>query len=268
MNDLRPLQNLWIVVTRPADQAGGIIATIEELGGNPIPWPALKIEPINTSDQTRQHIIDLKTYDHLIFISVNAVNYGLVAIARHHIDLSLLLKNINVFAVGKTTAKALKKSDVESVHVPETASSKGLLDMSIFNQGDLSGKRCLIFRGKGGNETLAEGLSQRGALTVDYAEVYQRHAADSDPIILESHWQQKKLDIIIVTSIAGLDNIFAILGTNNQSQLCSTPLLTVSDRVAEYAKHKGFNQQVLVANSAIDKDIIATMQSWHQVREK
>lgn len=266
MKDLRPLQDLWVVVTRPAEQASGIISTIESLGGHAIPWPALKIESIKTSDQTRQHIADLNTYDHLVFISVNAVNYGLAAITDS--DLALCLNNINIFAVGKTTAQALKQSGIENVHVPKKASSEGLLAMPEFKYDALTGKRCLIFRGRGGNEKLAEGLNKNGASTIDYAEVYQRLSADSDPSLLEGHWQQKKLDIIIVTSIAGLDNLFAILGTNNQSQLCSTPLLTVSNRVAEYAKHKGFNHQVLIANSAIDKDIIATMQSWHQSRKK
>ncbi len=258
------LQDLWVVVTRPVDQASGLITAIEEKGGHAIPWPALRIEPIKESDQTRQHISALKSYDHIIFISVNAVNYGLAAITDQALD----LEGMDIFAVGKTTAKALQESGVKNVQVPDTASSNGLLAMPVFKNDALIGKKCLIFRGEGGNEKLAEGLKKAGASAVDYAEVYRRQAADSDPAILEAHWQQKQLDIIVITSIAGLDNLFAILGENNRSQLCATPLLTVSERVAEYAKRKGFTHQVLIANSAIDKDIIATMQSWHQVREK
>ncbi len=258
------LEDLWVVVTRPADQAGGLIDAIEEKGGHTIKWPALEIEPIKESDQTRQHISALKIYDHVIFISVNAVNHGLRAIADHELD----LKNTNVFAVGKTSAKALEDAGIENVQVPEIASSEGLLAMPVFSKDAVIGKRCLIFRGIGGNEKLAEGLNQRGAEAVNYAEVYQRQSADSDPAILESHWQRDQLDIILVTSIAGLDNLFAILGITNRKRLCSTPLLTVSDRIAEYAHKKGFTHPVLIAKSARDEEIVTTMQSWHQDREK
>ncbi len=259
-----PLQDLWVVVTRPANQAIGLVAAIQEKGGHAIKWPALRIEPIKESDQTRQHISALRIYDHIIFISVNAVNHGLRAIADHELD----LKDMSVFAVGKTTAKALEDAGIENVHIPEIASSEGLLAMPAFSNDAVLGKRYLIFRGIGGNEKLAEGLNQRGAEAVDYAEVYQRQSANSDPVILESHWQRKQLDLILVTSVAGLDNLFAILGTANKKQLCSTPLLTVSDRVAEYAHKIGFTQEVLIANSARDEDIVTTMQSWHQDREK
>jgi len=261
---LLSLQDLWVVVTRPANQAGGLIKTIEEMGGHAIPWPALMIKPIDISDQSRQYLSALKTYGHIIFISVNAVNFGLAVMVDRGIDLD----GMDVFAVGKTTAKALENAGIQNVHVPEIASSDGLLAMSEFSTENLKGKKCLIMRGKGGNEKLAKGLRQNGASTVDYAEVYQSCPADSDPIILEQHWQNNQLDLVIITSIAGLESMFAILGKKNQSQLCSTPLLTVSDRVADFAKQKGFTHTILIAKSAIDKDIIATMRSWHQVREK
>ncbi len=262
--NLLPLQDLWVVITRPADQSAGLIKTIEEMGGHAIPWPALMIKPIDISNQTRQSLSALKTYDHIIFISVNAVNFGLAAMVDQGIDLD----GMDVFAVGKTTAKSLENAGIQNVHVPEIASSEGLLAMLVFSAESIKGKRCLIVRGKGGNEKLAKELLMRGASAVNYAEVYQRSSADSDPVILEQHWQNNQLDLIIITSIAGLDNLFAILGKKNQSRLCSTPLLTVSDRVAEHAKRKGFTHPILVAKSAIDKDIIATMRSWHQVRGK
>ncbi len=258
------LQDLWVVVTRPADQASGLSTAIENSGGHAIAWPALHIQPIEPSAKTQQFLTKINTYDLIIFISINAVSYGLAALSENH----KTLRGLNVYAVGKSTASALTQARVTNVHVPEIASSEGLLTMPDFTEASLQNKKVLIFRGQGGSDTLAKGLNLRGAKTVDYAEVYQRQAANSDPAIIEAHWHQKKLDIIIVTSIAGLDNLFAILGENNQQQLLSTPLLTVSDRVAKYAKQKGFTHQVLVASSAIDKDLITTLQSWHQVREQ
>lgn len=253
-----------MVVTRPADQANGLCNAIEEKGGHAIRWPALQINSIEPSIKTQQFIRQLDSYDHIIFISINAVSFGLAALN----DKDRTLEEQQVYAVGSSTADALLRAGVNNVHVPKVASSEGLLAMPFFSEETLQNKKVLIFRGEGGSETLLEGLTSRGAKTVDYAEVYRREAASSDPSVLETHWQQNKLDLILVTSIAGLDNLFGILGENNQRQLLSTPLLTVSERVAKYAKQKGFTHQVLVASSAIDNDLITTIQSWHQVREQ
>ncbi|MFK8067737.1 MAG: uroporphyrinogen-III synthase [Gammaproteobacteria bacterium] len=258
------LQDLWVVVTRPAAQAAGLSAAIEKRGGHAISWPALSIEPIKISAQSEKKLTELDSYDHIIFISVNAVNYGLAAIKKHRPDLSLgTLEDKNIFAVGKTTASALQAKGIETIHVPEIASSEGLLRMPVFDRDVIYGKRCLIFRGVGGNEKLAEGLLKRGA-TVDYTEVYQRKSAYSDPTILEIHREKEQLNVIIITSIAGLENLFDIMGKKHHAWLFSTPLLTVSDRVTEFAQRMGFTNQLLIAKSARDNDIIAALESWHQ----
>ncbi len=257
------MKDLWVVVTRPADQAESLCSALEERGGHVIRWPAIAIEPIELSRETIHYIKQLKSYDHVIFISVNAASYGISALRRYDQE----LKGLNVYAVGKSTARALMQAGIDKIKVPKIASSKGLLAMPEFDVDVLKGKKCLIFRGIGGNEKLAEGLSAREA-EVDYAEVYRRQVADSDPEVLVTHWENAQLDLIIVTSIAGLDNLFVILGEKNRQHLLSTPLLTVSERVADYAKQKGFHRQILIAESAGDRDIIATMQSWHRMREK
>ncbi len=258
----KSLKNLWVVVTRPVDQASGLCSAIEVCGGHTIAWPALQIEPIKGSDQTRRHIAQLKSYDHLIFISVNAVNFGLTVVSKNNIN----IQDVGIFAVGKTTANALHQAGIGNVYVPEIASSEGLLALPEFHSDHINGKRCLIFRGEGGNERLAAGLKQAGAAIVDYVEVYRRSIPHSDPVILEAHWQQKQLDIIIVTSVAGLDNLFAILGEKNHTRLLGTPLLTVSERIAGSARQRGFSSQLLIANSASEEDIIATLQHWQKMR--
>ncbi len=258
------LQDLWVVVTRPADQAAGLSAAIEKRGGHTISWPALSIEPIKISSQTQTNIAEIEFYDHIVFISVNAVNYGFDTIKKYRPDLNLnTINDKKIFAVGKTTASALQAEGIENVHIPAIASSEGLLQMPIFGRDAICGKRCLIFRGIGGNEKLAEGLLTRGAI-VDYTEVYQRKSAYSDPTILETYWKQEQLDVIIITSIAGLENLFDTMGVENRARLFSTPLLTVSSRVAEFAQRIGFTHQLLIANSARDNDIIAALELWQQ----
>lgn len=254
------LNNLNIVVTRPVHQAGSLCAAIEREGGHAIRWPVLAIEAIELSNQTSGFLAELSAYHRVIFISANAVKYGLANLAEAEKN----LQGMSVYAVGKATATALKHAGINQVQVPLIASSEGLLTMPGFSEDTITGQRCLIFRGEGGNEKLAEVLLSRGAQCVDYAEVYRRLRADSDPVILEALWQKQALDMIIVTSCDGLDNLFAILGKKNAIRLRATPLLTVSKRVAEYAKKFGFNKQLLIANSASEEDIIATMQIWHQ----
>jgi uroporphyrinogen-III synthase len=60
----------------------------------------------------------------------------------------------------------------------EKASSEALLALSEVKM--LTDKDILIFRGKGGRETLKQGLERRN--TVEYIEAYQRVVCDATPL--------------------------------------------------------------------------------------
>ena len=90
-------------------------------------------------------------------------------------------------------------------------------------------------------------------------EVYRRElpqrAAGTDNLL--RNWSQL-VDVVTATSQAILDNLFTLLGDAGAQRLRETPLVVVSQRVAEHAVERGC-EIVYVAASARDRDVVETL---------
>jgi len=242
-----------ILVTRPEHQAEPLCRLIEQAGGRPLRLPALIISANSGDPELAHRLAHLSDYQVAIFISPNAVTFGLAAIARcGGLTASLLLAT-----VGQGSARALQQQlgrlpDL----VPEGGyDSEALLQLEPLQH--VNGKRVLIFRGVGGRELLAETLRGRGA-RVDYAEVYRRSAP---PPPDNGDWLDKT-DIITLTSGEAVRNLVAMTPQSAQPQLFAKPLVVVSERCATLARQLGFQQPILVTPLAGDQAIVDTLREW------
>lgn len=261
---MKTLDNMYIAVTRPTHQAASICAIIEQEGGHVIRWPLLAIQSITLSADSTSALSRFDTFDAVIFISANAVQFGLAELEKHAPEYQQSLTHQQHYAVGKATARKAAQLGLRDVITPEQADSEGLLALPALQTATVNKQRILIIRGEGGRETLAETLRDRGA-QVCYAEVYARETLKRDPAPLLECWHAKKLNIIMVTSLAGLDNLTEQLRRHHAMALNACPLLVVSERIAEQAREYGF-QTVLTAQSANDNDVLHAAQVWHQTR--
>lgn len=247
------LSGLSILVTRPEHQAEPLCRLIEAAGGTPLRLPALRIEANNADPALMQRLSHLSDYQIAIFISPNAVTFGLDAIERAGgISDSLLLAS-----VGRGSAAALQQRLGRRADLVPRGSydSEALLQLEPLQH--VSGKHILIVRGVGGRELLAETLRQRGAL-VDYAEVYRR---ERPPLPADSGWLEKA-DIITVTSGEALQNLLAMTPPALHAKLFSKPLVVISQRCAEQARQIGFQQSPLITPLAGDEAIVETLSEW------
>ena len=101
-----------IVVTRPRDQAGPLVARLEELGHEIVECPLIEIEPFAGP-------VDVEGYDWVIVTSPNGAR-ELRARARGTLP--------KVAAVGPGTAETLQELGIEPSFVPRVSSQDGLLD--------------------------------------------------------------------------------------------------------------------------------------------
>ena len=108
---MQPLAGLNIVVTRPRDQAAGLAQRIAALGGIPLPFPLLEIGPAPDPTALRDFAQRVGHYQLLIFISPNAVHYGMQALRS-------VPHGLRVAAVGQGSARALRALGVASVLAP------------------------------------------------------------------------------------------------------------------------------------------------------
>jgi uroporphyrinogen-III synthase len=227
------LDGLKVLVTRPQQQAKSLCDSISAAGGEAIAFPVLDIESVSAENETNMAIID---QDMIIFISRNAVSYFMTGLKTPLAD------NVQLVAVGGGTATAMLQYGLRvDIQAPPPAGSESLLAMPELNR--VENKSVLIVRGQGGRELLANTLRTRGA-KIRYIEVYRRILPSPSKAEVE---QAKLADCIIITSIAGLDNLCQLI---EAEALMSKWLIVISERIRQYAKKLGFEQCVVVADAS------------------
>lgn len=247
------LQGVTVVITRPEHQAQSLRTAIEAAGGRVILFPVLDIAPPQDPAAALALIQRIAEFDLAIFISPNAVEYGLRELAR----VGGIPSSLKIAAVGAGTARALAAAGHPVQLFPKSESnSEALLALDELHQ--VVGKQIIIFRGEGGREHLADTLRTRGA-HVEYAEVYRRVKPNVDPGPVLDAWAKNRLDAVVITSNESLQNFFDLIGAAGLQHLRNTQLLVTSQRAAELAHRLGVQRAPMVVSPVSDDAILNTL---------
>lgn len=217
-----------ILVTRPDPSGTRLSQKIVEQGDVAILFPTIEIEPIEAAHSFEEA-------DWVIFISPHSVYHGLRWINE---------ERAHWIAIGEGTRQALVSLSKHSVSSPSDARSEGILSMPELQS--IQDKKIVIVCGEGGRTLLQETLMRRGA-KVSRCEVYRRKCPRVDVTSTMTLLQQHRIDMMLATSIEGLDNLVVLLKCDS---LFQTPLLVVSDRIKEHADVLGFKKVFLSANAS------------------
>lgn len=225
-----PLAGVHIAVTRPPEQATKLNAAITQAGGSVISFPLLDIASLPDLSAFHAAITPLDQFDWAIFISSNAVQYGMPLLRQ-----AGLPSTLKFAAIGPTTASALQAFGVTEVLIPDGRfDSESLLALAELQQ--MHGQRVLIVRGVGGREVLADTLKQRGAELV-FGECYRRVNPQTNAQLLQQAHDSGRLQGIVVTSTEALRFLLALAGETYW--LKATPLFVNHARIAEQARESG-----------------------------
>jgi uroporphyrinogen-III synthase len=225
-----------ILITRPVRQAAGLARQVAAIGGVPIMFPAIVILPPEDRGALERAQRDLGRYDFAVFVSANAVEFGVG-------DPAAWPARLVAFAPGPGTAAALAAVGIADVRQPATTmDSEGLLALPEFTA--VSGRRVVIFRGGGGRELLGETLAARGAM-VDTVDCYRRARPEADATGLEEALGDRRIDAVTLTSSEGLDNLWALLGRDARARLAATPVFVPHPRIAARAEALGLAKVVV-----------------------
>lgn len=253
------LRGLRVLITRPADRAAELLNTLTALGAETLHVPALAIAPLDEqqhADQlqhARQCILDLDHYDALIFISVNAVEYGVAMIENYWPQLPV---RQTYWAIGRATARALARHGIHAAASDSAMNSEALLARPELQS--LAHQKIAIVRGLGGRETLADTLRTRGA-RVDYIECYQRQAPSASGGEQCALIDGFKPDCSVVNSGETLLNLSHWLPTDHRLFHC--PIITPSERVTALARKLGYARPVTAENAGLDATVEAIVAS-------
>jgi uroporphyrinogen-III synthase len=247
---MKTLNSLRILITRPAHQAKDLCQYIAQHGGIPIRFPTVAIVLIDPGEKIEK----IRTADFIIFLSPNGVTTALpfcTTLLQH------ARARFKLLAVGPSTAQALADNHFVVDHLPSSEfNSEGLCALPILQR--IQEKNILIFQGETGRTHLAETLTQRGA-HIDTITTYQRIC----PSVLDlSPPQVDQVDILLGTSVTGIENLVTLLYPYWQSALFEKPLVVISPRIAQFAQQIGFVKKVLIADNASDQAILHCLFSY------
>lgn len=246
-----------VLITRAEPHASELIKQLSEWGVESFHRQLIRISGFDddaspASNHIRQTFLNIDEYQTVIAISQNAAEFGLNWLQDYWPQYPV---GINWYAVGPTTALSLEEAGLSVQSPQEDFSSEGLLTLPTLQEEHIKDTKVLIWRGVGGRETLAEVLRQRGA-KVDYAELYQREQIAYQSSDWESALESKPL--LLLSSGQALD-----IAEQQVEDLLHrvSGILVPSQRVAEKAKAKGY-QEVILAASALNKDTLEALHHW------
>ena len=241
-----PLHGKRILLTRPAHQSAGWQQTLTEAGAHCDSIPMLAIAPVSDPagiQAIKNLILDFDQFDHAIFVSQNAVQYGFDWLESYWPQLP---QGPRFYAIGAATARAI------AAHGPEperdcrqgSMDSEALLALSALQSP--AGARVIIFRGQGGRTLIGDTLEQRGA-RVDYCELYQRLLPTEAATNLAEYTHTP--DVITVHSGETLENLQHCLVQARRQPFFAIPLVCPSARVAAQANALGFTRAIAASNA-------------------
>lgn len=285
----QPLAGLNIVVTRPREQATQLAQRIAQAGGQVTLFPLLEVSPVLDSQPLRTLITRLHEFNLAIFVSPNAVRYGMEAInavgtflfsnppdfphssplangtdvsnntSKGNVDISTeqynaLPATLKIATVGQGSVRALRDYGVKNVIVPQDRfDSEALLALPELKQ--IAGWRVVIFRGNGGRELLGDTLKARGA-KVEHITCYQRARPRQHVAMLLA----ANPDAITVTSSEALGYLWAMLNNMAKKRFATVPLFVTHARIAETAHKLGWSE--VVPTEAGDDGLISGLIAW------
>jgi uroporphyrinogen III methyltransferase / synthase len=167
-----------IIVTRPRDQAGPLVARLEELGHEVVECPLIEIEPF-------EDVVDVDGYEWVVVTSPNGAR-ELARRARGAMP--------KVAAVGPGTAETLRELGIEPAFVPRVSSQEGLLEEFPRPEG-----RILFAAAEGARRRAIE------ALQADFVPLYRTR--------LVSPKRPPNGDVVVLASGSAARS-FAVLGAD------------------------------------------------------
>lgn len=164
----KPLHGKRILVTRSTTQRSKMISKIQELGGEAISIPMIKINSLKPEEDINRILNNLDEYNYLIFTSVNGIKRFFEELYLKKMD-SRSLNKMTIVCIGKITNDLLLNYGIQSDILPKRFVAEGLLEilLPIIKKED----KILIPRAKGARALLVDELKK--ICRVDELKLYE-----------------------------------------------------------------------------------------------
>ncbi len=235
-----PLAGRRVVVTRPREHAGQLVAGLERLGAEVSVVPLIAVAPLDDGGELPR-LVEHGDHDWIVFTSTNAVRAVGSVVSQ---------VRARVAAVGPATAAAVRALGVEPAFVPDRFASAEIAD----GLEPLAGARVLLPQSEIAEPSFADGLRARGA-TVDVVDAYR--TLEREPTTSELA-ELDRADAILLASGSAARSLAAAAGPGE-----GTLLVCIGPSTAEAARAAGLEID-LVAEDATGQGMIQALVSHFQ----
>ena len=210
----RPLFGKRIIVTRPSHQNQSITRSLWEEGANPLCYPTIEIEPLETGlENLRESCSQLDRFDWVIFTSRNGVRIFFDTLKETGRD-TRALGSTRLATIGKRTAEKCVEYGCRADFVPTTYQAEDLAEGLL--EKLISPANILLPRAKGARKILPNQLSNNGH-TVKEIQIYESTpAAERSRSGLESVFSEQTADMITFTSASTVNHLFQMFSEKEQ----------------------------------------------------
>ncbi len=202
-----PLFGQKIVVTRAADQSGGLVSQLRGLGAHALDLPVISLEAPSDARPLHAAIANLAAYDWLVFTSVNGVRFFLQALDQSRMDIRAL--RARICAIGPATRRAIEDLHIKVDVLPEQFIAESVV--AALARENLSGKRILLPRAEVARDVIPLEMTKLGAIVdvvAAYRNVIPEKAGDqAKAIFSDAH----KPNWITLTSSSTVNNLLAVV---------------------------------------------------------
>jgi uroporphyrinogen III methyltransferase/synthase len=241
--DDRPLFGKRIVVTRSREQAGELIAMLEELGADPIPAPTIRIAPPEDLAALDRAAAQAGTFDWIVFASANAVDCfmdRLLALGDVR-----ELKGVRLCTVGPSTASRLARFGIRVDLTPPEYRAEAVVE-ALRSFGEIRGRRFLLPRADIGRDVLGDALRESGGEVTEVVAYRTLLGGADTEYDIYRMLLDRQIDAVTFTSASTVRNFCAIIGRDQAADLLrSTVVASIGPVTAEAAQQLGIVTTVM-----------------------
>jgi uroporphyrinogen-III synthase len=199
----QPLSGRRIVVTRTREQASDLAEKLRLLGAEAVELPVLRITKEISKESLLDVMLELGSYDWLVFTSANGVRFFFDEFLRIYDDIRSL-GGLRIAAVGDGTSRRIADLHLKVECRPEKASAEALA-AALVATGSLDSAKVLVITGNLNRETLVTKLEEARAI-VDQLQVYKTEAVDLSESPVAADFRTRGADAVLFASSSSAES--------------------------------------------------------------
>lgn len=247
MSEGRPLQDKRVVITRAAEQAGGLAAELEKLGAEVLFLPVVRYEEPMDPAPLHAALRRIAEFDWLLLTSQNVVRFLGLALAR--MNASRWSAALKIAAVGRATAEAAQAAGWQVTFVSSRFQGLALAEELGFT---LKGCKILLPRSDRARPDLPEALRRAGAEVTEVV-AYRTLAVDAQGLSAARAIREGRVDVLTFASPSAFHAFCSALGADMAKRVAGAGVIAAIGPVtAQAIREKGVTVNVEAAESTAE----------------